>query len=182
MALTILIKFCGFILYSSLLSKPNNMTLSAFPGKILETRQIVFNFLPVASPNVAPKPTGQSRSTFDTQSPLANISSLFFSFSIYPQNYSSDKCKIFIFSKMATTIFIKFCEFIVHSNPKNMELSAFPGKSLYLEKYFLILYLLLTQCLNQLTNLVQILYLGSSCNYLQPVLFIFDLALILRVP
>ena len=32
-----------------------------------------------------------------------------------------------------------------------------------------------------MTNLVQILYLGYSCNYLQPVLFIFDLPLILRV-
>ena len=31
-----------------------------------------------------------------------------------------------------------------------------------------------------MTNLVQIRYLGYSCNYLQPVLFIFDLPLILR--
>ena len=41
MVLTILIKFCVFIVHS----KPNNMTLSAFPGKILETRKTVFNFL-----------------------------------------------------------------------------------------------------------------------------------------
>ena len=36
--------------------------------------------------------------------------------------------KIFIFSKMVPTIFIKFCGFIVHSNPNNMALSAFPEK------------------------------------------------------
>ena len=36
------------------------------------------------------------------------------------------KLKIFIFSKMAQTIFIKFCGFIAHSNLNNMALSAFP--------------------------------------------------------
>ena len=41
---TILIKFGEFIVHS----KPNNMTLSDFPGKISETRKIVFNFLSVA--------------------------------------------------------------------------------------------------------------------------------------
>ena len=40
MAITILIKFCGFIVHS----KPKNMTLAAFPAKIPETRKIVFNF------------------------------------------------------------------------------------------------------------------------------------------
>ena len=40
------------------------------------------------------------------------------------------KFKIFIFSKMSPTIFIKFCGFIVHSNPNNMALSAFPENSL----------------------------------------------------
>ena len=40
MAPTILIKFCGLIEHS----KPNNMTLTAFPGKIPETRKIVFKF------------------------------------------------------------------------------------------------------------------------------------------
>ena len=34
------------------------MALSAFPGKILLTRKIFFNFL--SAPNVAPKPTDQS--------------------------------------------------------------------------------------------------------------------------
>ena len=41
MAPTILFKFCVFIVHS----KPNNMTLSAFSAKFLETRKIVFNFL-----------------------------------------------------------------------------------------------------------------------------------------
>ena len=36
MAPTILIKFCAFIVHS----KPNNMTLSAFPGKIPQIRKI----------------------------------------------------------------------------------------------------------------------------------------------
>ena len=44
MAPKILIKFCGFIVYS----KPNNITLSAIPEKIPETRKIVLNFLSVA--------------------------------------------------------------------------------------------------------------------------------------
>ena len=43
MALMIMFKFCEFIAHS----KPNNMTLSAFPGKFHETRKIVFNFLSV---------------------------------------------------------------------------------------------------------------------------------------
>ena len=37
---------------------------------------------------------------------------------------------------MAPTIFIKFCGFIVHSNPKNMALSAFSGKVLLTRKFF----------------------------------------------
>ena len=40
MALTILFKFCGFIVYS----KPNNMALTVFPGKILDTGKIVVKF------------------------------------------------------------------------------------------------------------------------------------------
>ena len=53
MAPTIYIKCCEFIVHSN----PNNMALSAFPGKILVNR-IFFIFYP--SPNVAPKPTDQS--------------------------------------------------------------------------------------------------------------------------
>ena len=44
MAPTILIKFREFIVHS----KPNDMTLLAFPEKIPETGKIVFNFLSVA--------------------------------------------------------------------------------------------------------------------------------------
>ena len=66
MAPTILIKFCGFIAHS----KPNNMTLSAFPKEIPETKKIVFNFPSVASPNVASKPTDQSRSNSISRVPL----------------------------------------------------------------------------------------------------------------
>ena len=48
------------------------------------------------------------------------------------------KLKMFIFSKMASTILIKFWGLIVHSKRNNMTLSAFPKKSLKLEKLFLI--------------------------------------------
>ena len=41
MAPTILTKFSGFIVYS----KPSNMTLSAFRGKIPETGKIVFSLV-----------------------------------------------------------------------------------------------------------------------------------------
>ena len=41
---------------------------------------------------------------------------------------------------MAPTIFIKFCDFIVHSNSKNMTLSAFLGKTLVTRHFFLIFY------------------------------------------
>ena len=44
--------------------------------------------------------------------------------------------KNLIFSKMAPTILIKFREFIVHSKPNNMTLSAFPGKIPQTGRYF----------------------------------------------
>ena len=44
MAPTILIKFCGFVVHS----KHNNMTLSAFPGKISESGKIYFKFFSVS--------------------------------------------------------------------------------------------------------------------------------------
>ena len=56
MSSTIFIKFCVFIVHS----KPNNMTLSAFPGKIPETGKIYLKFF--LSPNAGPKPIHQSRS------------------------------------------------------------------------------------------------------------------------
>ena len=64
MALTILFKFGVFIVHS----KSNNMTLSDFSGKILETRKIVFNFC--LSRNVASKPTDQSCSNSISGVPL----------------------------------------------------------------------------------------------------------------
>ena len=44
MASTISIKFCEFLVHS----KPNNMTLSALPEKIPETRKIFLNFFTIA--------------------------------------------------------------------------------------------------------------------------------------
>ena len=44
---------------SRLHSKPNNMTLSAFPEKIPETEKIIFYFSVWPSPNGAPNPTDQ---------------------------------------------------------------------------------------------------------------------------
>ena len=88
MAPTILIKFCGFIVHV----KPNNMALSAFPGKILETRKISFKI--------------------DIQGPLANISSLFLVFPLPLKLrvvHIRKKLKTLIFSKIAPTILIKFC-------------------------------------------------------------------------
>ena len=55
MSPTILTKFSGFIVHS----KPNNMTLSAFSGKILKTRIIVLLIF-YLSPNVAPEVNDQS--------------------------------------------------------------------------------------------------------------------------
>ena len=89
MALTILIKFCGFIVHS----KPNNMTLSAFPEKIPETGKFYFNFFPTL--NAGPKPTHQSRSKSISRV-LSQISrTLFFSFHTNPKiKGSSHKKKI----------------------------------------------------------------------------------------
>ena len=95
------------------------------------------------SPNVEPKPINRSCSKL-IPGILSQISQAsFFSFSPTPKIKGSShekKLKILIFSKMASTILIKLCRFIVHSKPNNMTLSAFPGKSLKLEKQFLILF------------------------------------------
>ena len=123
MAITILIKFSGFIVHS----KPNNMTLSAFLEKSLKLEK-QFNFLSVASPNVAPKPTGQSRSNSISRVPLQISLSRFFVFDLLSKLrvVHIRKIKISIFSKMAPTILIKFSGFIVCSKPNNMTLSVFP--------------------------------------------------------
>ena len=56
MAETILIKCCGFLVHS----KPNNMTLSAFPKKYLKLKKKKKKKF-CLSPNVAPKTTDRSR-------------------------------------------------------------------------------------------------------------------------
>ena len=119
-----LFKFCGFIVHSNL----NNMTLSAFPGKILETRKIVF-FIFSLSCNVTSKPTDQSCSNSILKSPF------FFDLpSKWRVVHIRKKFKIFVFWKTASTIFLKFCGFIVHSNLNNMALSAIHGKYIKLKK------------------------------------------------
>ena len=125
MALTILIKFCGFIEHSIL----NNMTLSAFPGKIPETIRIVLIFCP--SGKITPKPTDQSCSNSISGVPL-QISLPVLSVFELPQKlrivHIRKKFKISIFSKMAPTILFKYCGYIVYLKPNNMALSAFPEK------------------------------------------------------
>ena len=61
------------------------MRLSAFPGNIPEARKIVFNFLSVASPNIAPKPTEQSRSHSISRVPLQISLAHFFVFDLPPK-------------------------------------------------------------------------------------------------
>ena len=122
MGITILIKFCGFIVHSKL----NNMARSAFPGKISETRKIVLNFLFVAWRSAWQ--TDQSRSNSTSTVPLQITLVRFFRFRSTLKIKGSShkkKIKIFIISKMAPTIFIKFYGFIAHSNPNNMNQSAF---------------------------------------------------------
>ena len=136
-------------------------------------------------PNLAPKLTDKSRRHSIPRVPLQISPACFFVFDLPSKLrviHISKKFKIIIFPKMALTIFIKFCGFIVNSNPKNMALSAFPGKILLTRKiFFNFLY----------APIVAPKPTDQSCssfifrvltNYLQPVLFIFDLALILRVP
>ena len=83
--------FFGFIVHS----KPNNMTLAAFPGKIRELKKIVFNFLSVALPNVESKPTDQSRSHSICRVPLQISLAHFFRFRSTPKiKGSSHKTKI----------------------------------------------------------------------------------------
>ena len=126
MAITIFIKFCGFIAHSNL----NTMALSAFPGKSLKLEKWFWIFC--SSPNVAPKPTSQSRSHSISRVPLQIFLAYFFVFDLPSKLrvvHIRKKFKILIFSKMAATIFIKFCEFIALSNLNTMALSAFTGKN-----------------------------------------------------
>ena len=82
------------------------------------------------------------------------------------------KFKISNFPKMALTILIKFCGFIVHSKHNNITLSAFPGKSLKLEKqFFLFSVRRLMQRLNQTDQsysnfmFTVLLQLSPACSF-----------------
>ena len=82
---------------------------------------------------------------------------------------------------MAPTILIKFFGQIVHSKPNNMILANFPEKIPETGKIFLIFFRLVKQGLNQIINLIQNRYLGSSRKYLEPIFLFFTLTLKLRV-
>ena len=91
------------------------------------------------TPNVAPKPTHQSRSDSISRALLQISLALIFVFNLPLKLrvvYIRKKFKISIFSKITSTNLMKFCGFIVHSKPNNMTLSAFPGKIPGTEKYF----------------------------------------------
>ena len=109
-----------------------------FPEKIFVTR-LIFFLIFYLSPNIAPKLTGRSRSHSIPRGPLQISLAHFFGFDLPPKLrvvHIRKKIKIFIFSKMAPTIFIKFCGFIILWNPNNMALSAFPDKILVNRKYY----------------------------------------------
>ena len=76
MAITIFIKFCGFVVHFN----PNNIALSDFPEKIFVPRKSLI-FYP--SPNIAPKPTGQSRSHSISRVPLQISLARFFVFDLH---------------------------------------------------------------------------------------------------
>ena len=78
MAPTKLIKFCRFTLHS----KPNNVTLSAFPEKIPETKK-KFNFSVRPSPNRAHNPTDQWYPISISRAPLQISPFPFFIFFLY---------------------------------------------------------------------------------------------------
>ena len=153
-----------------------------FQGRYLKLEKYFFNFFPF--PNAGPKPTHHSRSNSIYRILLQIFLAIIFVFDIplklrvvhVGKNY-----KISLFSKMAPTIQSNFVGLLFIRTPTIWHYGRFPEKSLQLQIYFQILYSLLNVAPIQLTNLVQILYLGPSINYLQPVLFTFDLPLKLRV-
>ena len=90
-----------------------------------------------------PTPIDRSRSNSISWVPLQISLARFFVFDLPSKLmvvHIRKNIKIFIFSKMAPTIFIKFCGFIVHSNPNNMALSAFPEKILVNRKLISIIF------------------------------------------
>ena len=95
------------------------------------------------SPNVQPKPIDRSRSKSISRV-LSQISQADFLVFPLPLNlrvvHMRKNFKILIFSKMASTILIKFCRLIVYSKPNYMALSVFPGKIPETGKIFLIFF------------------------------------------
>ena len=94
------------------------------------------------SPNVEPKPIDRSRSN-SIYRVLMYISRAVFLVFPLPLKLRAvhiiKEFKISNFSKIALTILIKFCDFIVHSKPNIIwHYRLFPEKSLKLEKWFLI--------------------------------------------
>ena len=128
MATTNLIKFCGFIVHS----KPNNMTLSAFPGKPLKLENSFLIFCP--SLNVPPKRTDQSRSHSISMVHLqVSLANFFFVFDLRSKLrvvHIRIKIKIFIFPKMASTIFINFVGILYIRTSTIWHYLLFPEKSL----------------------------------------------------
>ena len=136
----ILINFCGFKVYS----KPNNRTLSAFPEKIPEIRKIVFNFQSVASPNVVPKPTDQSRSHSISRVPLQISLARFFVFDLPPKLrvvLIRKKLKFSFSQKWLQRFLPNFMGLLYIRTPTIWDFRPFTEKSLLLEYYFLISYL-----------------------------------------
>ena len=115
MAPTKMIKFCEFTVYS----KPNNVTLSACPEKSLKLKKKTF----LCDRRLTERLTQLTNLVqFRYLGPPAKyLHARFFMLDIVKikGNSHKKKCKIFIFSKMALTIFINFCGFIVHSNPRS---------------------------------------------------------------
>ena len=96
------------------------MTLSVFPGKILETGKIVFNFLYIASSNVVLKQTDHSRlhsiSRVSLQTSPARFFFFFFRFTHkFKSSSHKKKIKNFFFLKNGSNyfhqIFWVYCTF-----------------------------------------------------------------------
>ena len=94
------------------------------------------------SPIVEPKPIYRSRSNSISRV-LLQISLAFFLCFPLPLKlrvvHMRKKLKM-IFSKMISTILIKFCGFIAHSKPNNMTLLAFPEKIHQIRKIVFIIF------------------------------------------
>ena len=112
-------KFYRFVV----LSTPNNIILSVFPEKSMKLEKYIFNLLSI-------------------EQTLANLFQIQYTLQISPASFSvfnkplklrvvhiTKDLKIYIFSKMAATILIKFSGFIVHLKPSSMTLLAFSKKN-----------------------------------------------------